>query len=831
MIDTMRLVFLNILVLVPFSEAVADNHSNNVFSPSLLLGDGYNLDNIDGIIKNESPIKDSIYPVDIFVNDKFIQREDVHFYTNSQSKVVPCLSTDWWLLLGVNALYIQPLDVKEALCLQSSQVEYSDVKFEFSKLRLSLHVPQAYLNNKARDYIDPERWQSGSSVLFVNYNGNYYHSSFDGNSPSESLFFNLHSGVNFGMWRLRNQSNYSYNKSNGDSYTDIESIRTYAARVIPNIMADFSLGELNTQSRKLSNLSYMGIQIQSDTKMHPNSQQGYAPVVSGIAKTSAQVVIKQKGQKIYQTSVAPGPFEITDLYPTSYQGDLEVEVIEANGQISTFTVPYASRPGALRLGQQEFSLSMGESQDYHSNNWLIDGSYKVGLSNLFTLNTDIRIADNYYAFGVGSVLNTSFGAFGTDLVYSLTEQSYDRFWVDGWRFGVDYSRTFDTDTTVTVAGYHYSTTGYRELSDVLNYNNSTDSNDYSSSYEQKEEMTVSVSQGMGRLGMVSFNGSKRTYRNGREDDDQFGLGYSSTFGPVSFNVNYSRQYTVMEQNTRQSENLWTASISLPLFSAQHMLTSGFTHSQRSGDSADIGLSGLLGEDKTLSYNLSASRQMPDSGNASNRYYLGVNKRTSVGAFGVNYTKGDNYTQYGANSAGSVVLHSGGINFAQSLGETFAVVHAPGAEGADVLNTYGQKVASNDYALVPNLIAYRENDILLGGEHSPYVEILSSGQKVVPMAGAAITIDVKTRKGYPLLINTQVGQQTRKLPIGAIILDSSDQEVGVVGQNGVLYARVGEEQGQLKVQWGREQCVVNYHISNVNNDAVSPRFFQLDSVCQ
>ncbi|ESE43197.1 fimbrial biogenesis outer membrane usher protein [Shewanella decolorationis S12] len=79
--------------------------------------------------------------------------------------------------------------------------------------------------------------------------------------------------------------------------------------------------------------------------MLPDSQRGYAPVVRGLANSTAKVVIKQNGIAIYQTTVAAGPFVINDLYPTSYEGDLIVEVTEADGKISDFTVPFSAVPG------------------------------------------------------------------------------------------------------------------------------------------------------------------------------------------------------------------------------------------------------------------------------------------------------------------------------------------------------------------------------------------------------------------------------------------------------------------------------------------------------
>ncbi|WP_250552385.1 fimbria/pilus outer membrane usher protein, partial [Escherichia coli] len=47
-----------------------------------------------------------------------------------------------------------------------------------------------------------------------------------------------------------------------------------------------------------------GIKLETDTSMLPDSEQGFAPVVRGIANSDAQVVIKQNGYVIYQTWVS-----------------------------------------------------------------------------------------------------------------------------------------------------------------------------------------------------------------------------------------------------------------------------------------------------------------------------------------------------------------------------------------------------------------------------------------------------------------------------------------------------------------------------------------------
>lgn len=92
--------------------------------------------------------------------------------------------------------------------------------------------------------------------------------------------------------------------------------------------------------------------------MLPDSQSGFAPTVRGIAKSRAQVTIKQNGYVIYQTYMPPGPFEISDLNPTSSAGDLEVTIKESDNSETVYTVPYAAVPILQREGHLKYSTTV-----------------------------------------------------------------------------------------------------------------------------------------------------------------------------------------------------------------------------------------------------------------------------------------------------------------------------------------------------------------------------------------------------------------------------------------------------------------------------------------
>ncbi len=83
------------------------------------------------------------------------------------------------------------------------------------------------------------------------------------------------------------------------------------------------------------------------------ASKGLPQTVRGIARTAAQLTIRQNGFIIYQSYVSPGAFEITDLHPTSSNGDLDVTIDERDGNLSRIT--------QFRIQQCQFYNAKGVS--------------------------------------------------------------------------------------------------------------------------------------------------------------------------------------------------------------------------------------------------------------------------------------------------------------------------------------------------------------------------------------------------------------------------------------------------------------------------------------
>ncbi|HDV0636151.1 TPA: fimbria/pilus outer membrane usher protein, partial [Escherichia coli] len=177
-----------------------------------------------------------------------------------------------------------------------------------------------------------------------------------------------------------------------------------------------------TEGDIFDGVGFRGIQLASDDSMLPDSMRGFAPTIRGVANSPAQVIIRQNGYDIYQTYVPAGAFEITDLYPTSTSGDLQVTVKENNGSISQFTVPYSAVPILQREGRVKYALTAGEfrsGSDLQDSPDFWQGTLIWGLPAGVTLYGGTQFSDDYQsiAFGAGKNLG-NFGAFSADVTHA-----------------------------------------------------------------------------------------------------------------------------------------------------------------------------------------------------------------------------------------------------------------------------------------------------------------------------------------------------------------------------------------------------------------------------
>ncbi|KFK95687.1 MULTISPECIES: fimbria/pilus outer membrane usher protein [unclassified Serratia (in: enterobacteria)] len=829
-------------MLMPQAFAATDN-SQFEFDDSMLVGSGKEQKSI-ARFNQANAIEPGTYQVDVFVNGDFFTRKSLQFAAGEQGRVSACLSPEMLLEAGILPSAIKTKSDSSVHCSSlEQQVDGASSRFDFARLRLDLSVPQLLMKREARGAVPVSDLSAGETVAFTNYDTNYYRTRASGNT-ADSTYLGLNSGINLGLWQFRQQSSYTRYTSDGNpSNSKWNSIRTYVQRPLPSLRSQVTLGESFTPGSLFSSMGFRGVLFETDDRMLPESQRGYAPTIRGVASTTAKVSVRQSGVQIYQTTVAPGPFVIDDLYPTSFQGDLVVEVQEADGRVSSFTVPFSAVPDSVRPGHSNLSLAAGQVRNIgNSNATFADMVYQAGLTNAITTNSGIRVSDGYQSLLGGAVLANQWGAVGINAVYSRANLWGDT--LDGWRLGATYSRTFTpTSTTLSLAGYRYSTQGYRDLSDVLGLRNAYDNNKVwsSSTYQQSNQFVATVSQSLGEYGQLYFSGSTSSYRGGRGRDTQYQMAYSHSYNSISYNLSLARQQTgstrygvqsADEVSSGNTQNIAMFSVSIPLGAGSRspILSSNVSHStgDNGNTSYQTSLAGTLGEDQRLSYAVNGAF---DSGGSGASFGTNLTQQMSMTTVGGSFSQGKNYTQGGANVRGAAVLHSDGVTLGPYLGDTFALVEADGVKGAEVINGMGARINHFGYAIVPSLVPYRYNDISLDakGIENASVELTENQQRVAPYAGSVVKVRFKTLEGYALLIKL-LGAESSGLPLGSNVYDSNNAVVGLVGQGNQIYARASGKQGTLRVKWGEgasEQCTLNY---DLRGQDVGQSLYRLELPC-
>ncbi|HDL7100924.1 TPA: fimbria/pilus outer membrane usher protein [Yersinia enterocolitica] len=854
-------------LVLPVDTVLAQEDPQNLeFDESLFLGTKF-ASGLNQLNKEDSVTPGNFDAVDVLINNKLYKRTTIQFIKNADSpEVFPCLSDEFLTAAGIelanksnttpkepNAAEGESIPAESTATTPSAakkciplaeRVKGASFHFDQAKLRLELSIPQALLQQRPRGYIERSEWEEGEKLAFVNYSANFYRSDTQTqqNSTSDYGFVGLKSGLNLGLWQLRQQSNLSYSSNNNNSDTQWNNIRTYVQRPISQLDSELTLGETFTDSTLFGTMSFRGVKMATDQRMWPESMRGFAPEVRGVATSNARVIISQNGREIYETNVAPGPFVINDLYSTTSQGDLNVEVIEANGSRSTFTVPFSAVPDSMRPGVSRYNAVVGESRDFTNiDSYFTDFTYERGLTNQLTANSGIRLAQDYTALLVGGVIGTSVGAFGLNTTYSHAKVE-DNQTQDGWRMQATYSQTFnETGTSFSLAGYRYSTKGYRDLNDVFGVRSVQKNGGTwdSSTYKQRNQFTTTINQTLAGYGQLSASASTSDYYNDTQRDTQLQLNYSNSYKDISYNVALSRQRTIYTSTqfgwdvddtdetmttTRygNTENIASLTVSIPLNigSRNQYLSMSANRNPKSGNNYQTSLSGTTGERNTLNYSVNAGYDDSNVSGSSNSWGANVQKQFPNATVNGSYSRGNNYTQYGAGARGAAVIHSKGVTLGPYLGDTFGLIEADGAQGATVRNAQGARIDKNGFALVPSLTPYNYNTVGLDTKGiNRNTELKENQGRVVPYAGAAVRVKFETLTGYAVLIQTQTADG-EGLPLGSDVYNNKDELVGMVGQGNQIYARVKENKGSLYVRWGEnsnEQCELPYDFASQDTE--------------
>ncbi|MFA5324189.1 MAG: fimbria/pilus outer membrane usher protein, partial [Smithella sp.] len=631
-----------------------------------------------------------------------------------------------------------------------------DVSYTFDEKKLTVAIigKTTESNKTAADLFNLQAaakniYYPRETSAFVNYGLNY---AFTGQDGFQSFALTNKLGLRTGDVFFTSDSVYTKTE-NSDNFVRLQSSATYERRGDLQWMV---MGDQYANSGDLgSTVNMGGIGFSKVYKLDPYFITQPVLDLRGSVIFPTQAEIYLDGVLIGKQSIAPGSFDLKNLY--SYTGSHNVEVLLkdpfGNVQKITYLAYFSSQ--MLRKGLHEYSYNVGFLRDQYG---IESNDYGEPVFSAF------------HSYGVTNNLNIGARAEGSDGTYN-----------GGFSTSIAVPRL--GQITVSLAG--------------------------SSASDNRSGGAVSLQHSF-QLGSFSTNLLLREYSREyatvanpqpTEDSTQLAmnLGMGLLLNPLgSFSINYAQTETFKGVNTRVISLNYSRTLykSISLFttgSATHTmgntnyscfvglnfaLSKGIRGSaQASAGSGDVNTETLqiqkdipVGEG--VGYRASVNRsETASSTTTSLNPYVQYNARYGIYSLDARIqdsTQGDTTESYNLSAAGSVVYAGGFFGVSRPVSDSFGIVaFNKKVPGAAVLNN-GQaigKTGSFSTMVVPTLASYGQNKITLDTKSIPIDYSISDVNRMISpslWSGACVYFDAQQVRALTGTLVTQ--KEGKKIPL-------------------------------------------------------------------
>ncbi|HDV6321813.1 TPA: fimbria/pilus outer membrane usher protein [Burkholderia multivorans] len=744
------------------------------------------------------------YMLEVQVNDLFYGLQPIEFVALDASGAgKPCLRAELVAQFGLKPSLAKDLPrFHGGRCVDLAAIEGVTVRYLKGDGRLRITIPQAALEFTDGTYLPPERWSDGIAGAMLDYRviANTNRSFGSGGRQTNAVQAYGTIGANWGAWRVRGDYQAQSNVGN-TVYADrtFRFSRLYAFRALPSIQSTVTFGDDYLSSDIFDTFALTGASIRSDDRMLPPSLRGYAPLISGVARTNATVTVSQQGRVLYVTRVSPGAFALQNIN-TSVQGTLDVAVEEEDGSVQRFQVTTAAVPFLARTGQFRYKATVGKPRRFGGAGitpFFGFGEAAYGLPFDVTVYGGFIAASGYtsIALGVGRDFGT-FGAVSADVTHARARLWWNGATRHGNSYRINYSKHFDgLDADVRFFGYRFSERDYTNFAQF-----SGDPTAYGLA-NSKQRYSATMSKRFGDTSAY-FSYDQTTYWE-RASEQRVGVTLTRAFSVGALrNLNVSVS-AFRTQSAGASGNQVSVTATLPI-GGRHTVTSNLT----TGNGSTSVNAGYLYDDPAgRTYQISAgTTDGRASANASFRqrtsaYQLTAQASTVANGYAAASLEVDGSlvaTQYG------IAAHANG-----NAGDTRLLVSTDGVRDVPLSGTLTH-TDSRGYAVLDGISPYNVYDAAVNVEKLPLeVQVSNPIQRMVLTDGAIGFVQFSAARGSNLYL-TLTDAAGKPLPFGASVQDAANgKELGIVGEGGAAYLTQVQPKSSLVVRAGeRTLCTID-----------------------
>lgn len=600
----------------------------------------------------------------------------------------------------------------------------------------------------------------GGVAGVLNYELQGLHNQFEG-QRSTFASANTEAGINAGEWILRSRQLYSRVQGKAS----VQHLEAFAQRTFSQYQAQLQLGQINLNNPVLAGARVTGVQWLSEPALDLGARMAQ---VHGIAATQARVDLRQGGVLIYSTVVAAGPFELNDIPQLDRRRDVEVTVIEVDGQRHTFSVLAAAL--GLDLPSRSFSLGLGQLRDSPAGEprpWVLSTGISRPLSPTTSLNGGTLLAQDYSAAGAGLSLVPWSGSRVQGLLQAAHASPSAS---NGLQASLTLNQQLNPQWSALLSAARQSL-GYRDLLDVGTPRTTDQRN------RLRDQHALGLTWAHSWLGSLSGAYSTTTsFAGARTARAQ--LNWGRRLGPAA--VTATGQWQTAGDGGRG--NALYLSASLPLGDG----VSWRSTARRGRRGVRLG-SGVQGQwDERSQYRLGAERSGSDGVLSYNAGMSRITQTSQLDAGYAQYGRGNH--GYSGAARGALLLHQDGLTSSPyPLQDTFGLVSLEGVPNVRI-HTPGGTVWTDRHgrAVLPQLAPFGRSNVQVATASLPRNVDIEQGSAVIQAArGAVPRIDFAVRMTRRVLLQVY-DELGRPLKPGAGVTNQQGLLITLVQQDGAVF---------------------------------------------
>lgn len=647
---------------------------------------------------------------------------------------------------------------------------------------------------------DVNVYQTGGIAGMFNYEILGLNTQFSGSS-SRYYSTNMELGFNAGDWILRSRQSYSAQNES----ERFQSLYTYAQKTFAPIASTLQVGQINIRNSVFPGEAITGLQLVPEAGLQPKSLGG--ATVQGIAQSQARVEVRQSGALVHTSLVPSGPFTLPNIQLLNSFTDLDVLVVESNGEEHRFTVPAASLV-QTSLSAPGFSMAVGEVRTFGESTMpsptLVTASSGWLLGQSSTVSAGLLMSDNAYraaAWTLGTKLGTAASVSARNTLTYAGEED-----VMGAQGSLSISSNLSQNINVS-ANYTRQSDGFRSLHDTVQAPNQDRTNAMT-----RDQYGIGLGWNDARLGSLTA-GYSRSNRFDGQTSNYVNANWSKSFKHATVSLNLSRDLggrtgsgngAEQPEKARERNTAMYLTVSVPL--GGNRSVSSFA--SKRDDNTRFGTTFQDYSSDFASYRLSTER---DAQQQSFSGDVNMLPRFAQASLGYSRTGADSRT-YSGQLRGGVALHGGGVTLSPyPLTDTFGVAKVGDVSGVK-LNTPGGPVWTDPWgnAVLPQVNAYGSTPIEIDTKSLPRNVDIQNGFKALSAGrGSVSTLDfpvIKSRRAL-LHVTDEAGNTIGK---GASVFNAQGDFVTTVVEDGKVFISNVELNDALTISLGEEQsCNVSF----------------------